>query len=302
MITELFGSVWARLFFLLRPMLKWVLNRVTGKCELLRITYQYSQGAERTHNIEASLKQSKRPELNQLTIEESTNISNAVLQVMRVKNIIPEVHPQFENSFRICLLQICGYRELLTNVEQLRKTKYTSDNPEHEQTLMHLWKLLMPDDELQTRASEQWKHIGFQGNNPETDFRGMGLLGLHQLIHFASKYNSEARKILQKSHHPKLGYSFAIVGINLTDLVYDLLKKGYMRTHFYNKICGKATIEEFHEVYCHVFYEFDKFWYSENPKDIMEFGQIREKYRKKLVHSLKQPNTVLVSGFQKRSD
>jgi len=45
-------------------------------------------------------------------------------------------------------------------------------------------------------------------------------------------------------------YSFAIVGINMTDLVYSLLKKGGLRTHFYNTNTAMPTMEYFHEVYC----------------------------------------------------
>ena len=41
------------LFFLnyLRPMYKWVLRKVTGKCELLRITSGQSRGADRAEMI-----------------------------------------------------------------------------------------------------------------------------------------------------------------------------------------------------------------------------------------------------------
>ena len=48
----------------------------------------------------------------------------------------------------------------------------------------------------------------------------------------------------------------------------------------------------------YVFHGFDAFWVSENPKDIMEFGRLREKYRKKLVASLKDNTTVLSAKFQ----
>lgn len=45
-----------------------------------------------------------------------------------------------------------------------------------------LWKELRPDSPLSGRISKQWCEIGFQGNDPKTDFRGMGLLGLHNLL------------------------------------------------------------------------------------------------------------------------
>ena len=42
---------------------------------------------------------------------------------------------------------------------------------------------MMPDTKLQQRIWKQWTEIGFQGNDPRTDFRGMGVLGLDQLLY-----------------------------------------------------------------------------------------------------------------------
>ena len=36
----------------------------------------------------------------------------------------------------------------------------------------------MPSEKLTARVSEQWKELGFQGTDPATDFRGMGIFGL----------------------------------------------------------------------------------------------------------------------------
>jgi len=38
-----------------------------------------------------------------------------------------------------------------------------------------LWTLLKGDEKLIARKSEQWQSIGFQGVDPATDFRGMGM-------------------------------------------------------------------------------------------------------------------------------
>lgn len=46
---------------------------------------------------------------------------------------------------------------------------------------LQLWKFLKPDTPLASRISKQWCEIGFQGDDPKTDFRGMGLLGLYNL-------------------------------------------------------------------------------------------------------------------------
>lgn len=45
-----------------------------------------------------------------------------------------------------------------------------------------LWDLLMPTAKLESRITKQWGDIGFQGDDPKTDFRGMGMLGLNNLV------------------------------------------------------------------------------------------------------------------------
>jgi len=47
---------------------------------------------------------------------------------------------------------------------------------------LQLWKLLKPDTLLEKRFTRQWGDIGFQGEDPATDFRGMGLLGFENLL------------------------------------------------------------------------------------------------------------------------
>ena len=45
-----------------------------------------------------------------------------------------------------------------------------------------LWVVLTNGQHLESRTSSQWTQIGFQGEDPMTDFRGMGMLGLDQLV------------------------------------------------------------------------------------------------------------------------
>ena len=41
---------------------------------------------------------------------------------------------------------------------------------------------LVMNDKTWQRVTKQWQDIGFQGEDPKTDFRGMGMLGLHNLM------------------------------------------------------------------------------------------------------------------------
>lgn len=49
--TELLSTLWTHLLIALRPMWKWLLHKVSGKCELLRITYEEQPGVKQTKRI-----------------------------------------------------------------------------------------------------------------------------------------------------------------------------------------------------------------------------------------------------------
>ncbi|XP_072171340.1 ELMO domain-containing protein 2-like [Diadema setosum] len=293
--------IWLYVYFTwFRPMFKWALRRATGKCELLRICCgNHSKGGRKTRAVEKSLRQSHLGSLQRLATDDDLNIFEAVKYVMTVKNIDPKIYPDFSPTLQSSLKQICGYNALVKEIEALKKEKYSTANPAHEQDLLKLWRLLKPNDKLEKRTCKQWGEIGFQGDDPATDFRGMGVLGLQNLLFFAENYNGVARQVLTHSQHPTLWYSYAVVGINLTSMTYHLLRDGALRDYFYHSITGQPSIYHFHKVYCYIFSEFDRFWFASKPKSVMEFGSIRDKFEKKFLETLKdnQLQAVLQNNY-----
>lgn len=265
---------------------------MTGKCELQRIFDTYV-GAQRTHRIENSLMYSKNKVLQEATFAAQSEVDRCVEDIMKEKNINTEKDISFKICMKACLLQISGYKQLYLDVEGVRKRPYDSDNPQHEKLLLKLWSLLMPTKKLKARISKQWADIGFQGDDPKTDFRGMGILGLINLVYFSENYTREAHQILSRSNHPSLGYSYAIVGINLTEMAYSLLKSEALKFHLYNFVPGVPTMEHFHQFYCYLVYEFDKFWFEEKPESIMYFNIYREKFHEKIKGLLLDYNVSL---------
>ncbi|XP_047430894.1 ELMO domain-containing protein 2 [Mugil cephalus] len=288
------GSIWQYIYTsFLRYWLKWLIRQGTGKCELQRICSGYKPGAARTTKAEYSLRQSKNKVLRGALESSKDNLEQCVDQIMREKSIKPQKDPQFKENLHVCLLQITGYSSLYVCVEDLRKEVFCSDNPDHEVMLLKLWDLLMPAVKLESRITKQWGDIGFQGDDPKTDFRGMGLLGLINLVFFSENYTVEARQVLSHANHPKLGYSYAIVGINLTEMAYSLLKSGALKPHFYNTVQGTPELRHFHQLYCYLAYEFDKFWVSEEPESIMQFNQYREQFHSIVKTRLQDPDVTL---------
>ncbi|XP_063005028.1 ELMO domain-containing protein 1 isoform X2 [Melospiza melodia melodia] len=183
--------------------LKFVVRKLTGQCELQRICYNTKPGAARTMKIEASLKGSKSKRLQTSVNVHPDAIEKTIDDIMELKRINPDVNPQLGVSLQACLLQIVGYRNLIAEVEKLRREPYDSENPQHEEMLLKLWKCLKPNSPLKARISKQWCEIGFQGDDPKTDFRGMGLLGLYNLVYFAEWDTEIAQQVLTDSLHPK---------------------------------------------------------------------------------------------------
>ncbi|KAM9818593.1 ELMO domain-containing protein 2 [Syngnathus typhle] len=277
----------------LRYWLKWLIRQATGTCELQRICSGYGPGAARTLNTEYSLKSSKSKLLRSAVESSEEHFGKHVEQIMMEKKIKTQINPLFKESLHTSLLQITGYKRLYGTVEEVRKEVFSPENPQHEDMLIKLWELLMPSVALESRVTKQWGDIGFQGDDPKTDFRGMGVLGLTNLLFFSENYTQEARQVLSHANHPKLGYSYAIVGINLTGMAYSLLKSGALKAHFYNTVPGAPDLRHFHQLYCYLAFEFDKFWRVEEPESIMLFNQYKEKFHNVILTRLEDPQVSL---------
>lgn len=195
---------------------------------------------------------------------------------------------------RVSLLQIYGYRQLCHEVNKLKSTAYDSNDAKHESHLMRIWDSLNPDEQLENRISSQWTSIGFQGQDPSSDFRGMGVLGLLNLHYFATKHPSVARSILLHSNHPANGYPFAITGINLTHMAYVLLNDGKLKVHFFNSIGGTMNLDDFHKLYVYLFVQFDRLWLKLKPVNVMEFSYIKQKFLEQLDSQLMEERCKLI--------
>ena len=301
-------------------LIKWFLHQRTGLTEIQRICYGDSAGARRTCNVERSLSFSKSINIQEAfnifivcnhgrnDKEVETAINNLVSTVLETKNIKTALHSQFIRSLHHCANQICGYQRLKYEVETLRATQF--DESVHVGKLECLWAALMDVDiKPFIRKSKQWGDIGFQGDDPKTDLRGVGILGLENLLFFAKRFDNAARNILAHSHHPKYGYPMAVVSLNLTHMAIKLLNDGSAKTHMYNVTKemledeNPIEIRHFHYFYSYLFIEFDKFWLNHEPENVMQFNRIRDLFENNIITLLDDKrvcfNINLFAGRQK---
>jgi hypothetical protein len=109
--------------------------------------------------------------------------------------------------------------------------------------------------------------VGFQGEDPSTDFRGTGRLGYDNLLYFVNTYPNKAKKLLAIAHDKKTEYFFACASINVTFFLKKMLPTE-------NDLCvflgGARTVQgicfRFNEFFCRVFEEFIEYWRT-SPKN-----------------------------------
>lgn len=186
-------SIFSLFYTYARPLIKWFLRHFTRLCELQRICYGEESGAKRKKAIEESLCMSRTQRIQDIVkmLDEYVNNENGtenklhehfhetlvpktVTIILKVKKIKPKIHPDFGPTLGTCIETIWSYRRLCADIENVRKIPFDNSNLEHEEKLLKLWRLLMPDQSLGARITKQWQDIGFQGDDPMTDFRGMG--------------------------------------------------------------------------------------------------------------------------------
>ncbi|BHF58544.1 ELMO domain-containing protein 1 [Sparganum proliferum] len=190
------------------------------------------------------------------------SLDNYVEYAVRLKGI--KAAPSFANAFSQAVTQIRGYQSLHEECERLRSIAFNASDEQHLDILRGL-------------VSKRWTDMGFQGNCPATDFRGMGLLGALNLLYFAESHTTLARGILSASVLSTSSYPFAIVGISLTDLLRKWLRDGELKCHFFNYVGAAPTLDDFNFAYVCLFSEFHAFWVSES-RDIMQFNAYRREF------------------------
>jgi hypothetical protein len=108
----------------------------------------------------------------------------------------------------------------------LRKRRFVAyTDEEKEVELLALWSLMVPKEALPARRCKEWGRIGFQGKDPATDFRGMGVLGLELLTYLARTQQETVVQMVEFAGDPdnKHEYPLAITGINMGHMLFEML-------------------------------------------------------------------------------
>ncbi|XP_042880854.1 ELMO domain-containing protein 3-like [Penaeus japonicus] len=128
--------------------------------------------------------------------------------------------------------ELVDERNLLFAIAQCQ---FDNSEPIHLQILQTVYKVLTGTKIDCPRFGNHWDVIGFQGLDPATDLRGVGLLGLVHALHLLT-YEAVlplARDIFRLSHDQHSQFPFMVLSINVTRISLQTLREGHL-----NKECN----------------------------------------------------------------
>ncbi|KAH7442945.1 hypothetical protein KP509_02G009100 [Ceratopteris richardii] len=133
--------------------------------------------------------------------------------------------------------------------------------------------------------------MGWQGNDPSTDFRGGGFLSLENLLFFSKRFPKTFQQLLCKKggRRATWEYPFAVAGVNITFMLIQMLdlRSGKPRSWPAFRFLSFLTEEEmaFDLLYCVAFKVMDTLWLAMHAS-YMEFNVVMEATRLQLEHEL----------------
>ncbi|RYH26383.1 hypothetical protein EON65_14650 [archaeon] len=276
---------------------KYVVHLWTGKCEIQRICGNKDRmhSASMTEEFARSLKKSRQlVKYSKIVFRwEAVPIHSFTTGIMQAKGISIENSLLLAN-IRTCLQHVHMINMAIQHLQKLKSTIYSDNDPEHVALLESLWRNLKPHVTRQGgRITAEWGEVGFQGRDPATDFRGMGLLGLIQLVYFSEKMPELAISLLSQSQYDHQYFPYAATGINVTAVVVDMTLLGCFHHNILEEIDKiilhdssqnierevdqktiQAILNIIHAKYCVLFLRLGKTWLDSNSKDLMAFPKV----------------------------
>jgi hypothetical protein len=100
---------------------------------------------------------------------------------------------------------------------------YDQLNQRHEDSLKMLFLTCLGTEIPEDLRSKEWKTVGFQSENPRTDFRGSGYMSLLFIIYFVKQYEKEYKEMIEFEF-----FLFAVVAIKIVvrmSLIFSFFSK-----------------------------------------------------------------------------
>ncbi|KAK9805095.1 hypothetical protein WJX73_005931 [Symbiochloris irregularis] len=166
--------------------------------------------------------------------------------------------------------------ERMEELRQRTLTQYDTSSSTHQDALKQLWSHAFPDTPFGGFRNKQWTDMGWQRDDPSSDFRGAGFAALENLLFMAREEPTLFNALLHKTQGDRAEweYPFAVAGINLTFMLEEVVGLRDARTAAiltqpattrtsagcgFLHLLGQSS-NAFAELYCMAFQLLDREW------------------------------------------
>lgn len=250
---------------------------------------------------------------------------SAIREVKGSRSSPPSESSDTDTNLLRCLTAIRMLNALKSSVESLRAESFDTSNQQHVDTLESLWSTLQPGHVRKGSGliSKDWGTIGFQQKNPVSDFRGGGMLGLLQVVHFAQTRTHTAHKMLHEPSRPEARYPWACAGINVTMKAIEALREGaldkcllaaaertisaspdtaerYSAGGVANHDARQVLLPTYNDIYGDMFEMFHSRWVAAKPENVLAFKSVFERTMAEAKTQLSTSGRVTLEGSVER--
>ena len=157
--------------------------------------------------------------------------------------------------------------------------------------------------ESKVSKGKHWQGLGFQGDDPATDFRGVGELGLQQLVTFCEDHPMYTEHMLEESgtswsegdiRLEGPWYPFALCGIHISKLLQIILQEAFLQRQFLQaQLNGSDGVEALsHTLYAFLFVRCHLDWATGVDKkeitSVFQFERFFEEFEIVIIRLLRQ--------------
>ncbi|KAF6001376.1 ELMO CED-12 domain containing [Cyanidiococcus yangmingshanensis] len=280
---------------------KRLLHIATGRSELVRICSSAGHSQQVSVRVYRCLQNSKdMVDLWKRFKQESSSGAPVDLEAwtrafLKVKQTRPRSQAQ-DQLFRNLLLSLTDasqWERAKRTLGDLVDTRFQSKDCGHQELLERLWQRLQPlvAADLNTNKRD-WRRLGFQGDDPSTDFRGMGVFALHQLVYFAETRRRVVQRIITEAseeswtnvHQSATGsgppvmqlkryYPFAVTGIHVSAFIVRLVQEdAFVDTWMGQR--ADTILQKINDLYCDTFILFHEHWRQGPERSVMDFPKV----------------------------
>ncbi|XP_023331477.1 ELMO domain-containing protein 3 [Eurytemora carolleeae] len=187
-----------------------------------------------------------------------------------LEEYLAQVTERPQTSFDLFFNCICSYRPLPPHLEQEKQRilataliPFKNEESIHLDILRSIYRQLTGAKVNCARYGHHWEDIGFQGNDPSTDLRGVGILGIVQGLYLVStpEILPFAREVYRLSLKPSQEFPLMVLSLNVTRICLHILRDGLI-----DKYCLKDQDVwlRTNYLYCAVLYNIYHVWKTQN--------------------------------------